>query len=142
MKQFFLFIWQLPQNLIGCLLWLISNYGSETVETYKGDKVKIHYSFLIKGSAVSLGNFIFLGRLYKNTKYETQVKKTASHEHGHQFQSKKLGWLYLFIVGIPSAVRNVYDRIAHKNWNYYDRIQWYYGSFPEKQADKYGGVDR
>ena len=41
-------------------------------------------------------------------------------------------WLYLIVIGIPSAARNLWDRIAHSEWDYADRIKWYYSSFPEK----------
>ena len=34
---------------------------------------------------------------------------TVSHEHGHQKQSMYLGWLYLLIIGLPSALRNITD---------------------------------
>ena len=52
------------------------------------------------------------------------------------------GPLYLLIIGLPSAIRNIYDRIAHRNWSVVDRTYWYYEGFPEKWADELGGVVR
>ena len=63
-------------------------------------------------------------------------RKTLMHEYGHAIQSIRRGWTYLFTVGIVSFVRNIYARIFHKN------TVWYYGSWPENEADKLGGVIR
>ena len=53
-----------------------------------------------------------------------------------------LGIMYLLIIGMSSFLRNIYDRIFHKKWLLTDRMTWYYSGFPEKQADKLGGVER
>lgn len=85
---------------------------------------------------MSLGNYI----VFAHNGYADD--DSIRHEYGHQIQSRRFGPLYLFIVGIPSFFRNIYDRVAHKNWTYEERVEWYYGGWPEKQADKYGGVHR
>lgn len=119
-----LYIHQLPQNLIGLLVIL-----------FTGAKENLGYWFTNKYSfGVSLGNYIIFGQ----TVNDTDVR----HEYGHQKQSEKLGWLYLLVVGLPSVVRNIWDRVAHKKWSYKKRNEWYYSGFPENWADKLGGVKR
>ena len=124
MKNILLYIWQLPQNLLGLLVILFSR-----AHTYKHMIWWTEYHF-----GVSLGRYIILN----STSDVTSVR----HEWGHQKQSLYLGWLYLLIIGLPSAVGNLYDRIAHKEWSYDDRINWYYNQPWEKWADKLGGVER
>lgn len=119
-----MYIWQLPQNLLGLLVILVT-----------GAKFHTKYWFTTRGDfGISLGNYIILGSCVN----DTDIK----HEQGHQKQSEKLGWLYLLVVGVPSIVRNIWDRIAHKKWSYRKRDEWYYSHFPEKQADELGGVKR
>lgn len=82
---------------------------------------------------VSLGKYIIIVR---------PSLTTLKHERGHRVQSRKLGPLYLFTVGIVSITRNIWDRLFHKKWCMYDRLSWYYGAWPENEADKLGGVKR
>lgn len=127
--QFLLHIWQLPQNLLGILIVLITDARhAQLLDYWWTDK----FSF-----GVSLGEYIIFGFKGNGIKVET-----LHHEQGHQKQSKYLGWFYLLIIGLPSLLGNIYDRIAHKNWNYRDRIKWYYNQPWEKWADKLGGVNR
>jgi len=135
MKKILIYVWQLPQHLLGLLL--IKTTGAGKKETsgitwYLFDK---NLNWLTRFfSGVSLGRYILLP--YKN---ETTVK----HEYGHSVQSLYLGWFYLLLAGIPSAVfNNLWDRVFHKSWTREDRNKWYYGRYPEKWADKLGGVKR
>ena len=128
-KDFMLFIWQLPQNLIGIAVIQFTKawYSVGWKGCYFTDKYDI---------GVCLGDFIIVS---KNDYNNTVV---MWHERGHQKQSQKYGWLYLLIVGVPSITRNIWDRIAHKKWSYKEREKWYYNHFPEKQADELGKVNR
>lgn len=130
-------MWQFLQNIIGFIFIKITNaQRSLKVVEDKTFDVYIARRFNSKWSGVSLGNYIVFA--YNRYADDDSIR----HEYGHQIQSKRLGPLYLFIVGLPSFIRNIYDRIAHKNWTYEERVKWYYGGWPEKQADKYGGVHR
>lgn len=119
----FNYLYQLPQNLLGLLVIFFSKAK---------EKNGIYYTTYRFG--VSLGKYIIVYKYCNDT--------SIQHEKGHQVQSKRLGWLYLIVIGLPSAIRNLYDRKFHKNWSYTRREIWYYSHFPEKQADKYGGVRR
>lgn len=139
MKNIILWLWQFPQNLIGFFLtrkpkkWFWYNCND-------GEKVKVYLTSNVFGCGVSLGNYIILDYdSYNNT----NISKTINHEHGHQKQSRYLGWFYLLFVGLPSAVfNNLWDRIFHKKWNSIKRMIWYYSRYPEKWADNLGGVIR
>ena len=47
-------------------------------------------------------------------------EKTIKHEYGHQKQSLYLGWFYLLIIGIPSFLGNIWDRIQQAGSNIAD----------------------
>lgn len=138
-KYFLLWIWQLPQNLIGFILTRNAKQYCEFVcNDY--EMVRVYYTNNVFGCGVSLGNYIILD--YKNY-YNKSIYITVCHEHGHQKQSRYLGWLYLFVVGFTSAVcNNLWDRLFHKKWSYKKRANWYYSRFPENWADKLGCVER
>lgn len=133
MLNFLKWVWQFPQNLIGFLM----TRKPEQVKEYKD--VKVYYTHNTLGCGVSLGNFIILDASFLNSKEEETVTK---HEYGHHRQSIYLGWLYLIVVGIWSAIRNRYHAWFHKSWDSIKAEAWYYGSYPENWADKLGGVER
>ena len=117
MRDILLYIWQLPQNLIGLLLLLIYK-GQEC--TYNGHKY--YYAPTMRG-AISLGSYIISSNHNGNT---------IKHEMGHRKQSLYLGWLYLIVIGIPSLLWAIYC-------NDYRR---YYRFYTEAWADKLAGIKR
>ena len=131
MKRTLLYLWQLPQNLLG---FLVLNLLDAYKPNFDFDaEIYLHYKTFF--SSVFLGNFIILnGYAY--------TKNTIRHEQGHQKQSLYLGWLYLIIIGLPSICGNIYDKIAHKKWPVEARTKWYYSQHWEAWADKLGGVKR
>ena len=65
------------------------------------------------------------------------------HEYGHSVQSRRLGPLYLAVIGIPSLVFcYLWDRLVHANWDMTEKIKWYYRQPTEHSADILGGVNR
>jgi hypothetical protein len=131
MKRVLLFIWQLPQNILGLLVILFTG----AFKTKDG-----RYWVTGKGGfGVSLGSFIIFGDM--NGRY-IPTEKSIQHEQGHQKQSLYLGPLYLIVVGIPSLLGNLWDRFFHGSWNYRAREKWYYSRYPENWADKLGNVIR
>jgi hypothetical protein len=124
------FIWQLPQHLLAMVLgrvWKPVGYS-----IYKEAKI---YWINKPGVGMSLGNYIFLD----GGSGDTDVK----HEYGHSLQSRRFGWFYLLIVGLPSMLCNsLWDRLFHGSWENSRREKWYYLRWPEKQADGLGGVTR
>jgi hypothetical protein len=130
MKKGLLYIWQLPQHLLALIL--IITWKPFVSEEYQHCTV---FRIKKKGMGVSLGKYIFLDEHYSKT--------AIKHEYGHSIQSRYFGWIYLLAIGIPSAVfNNLWDRLVHKNWSPNNRLKWYYRRYPEKWADKLGGVIR
>ena len=134
--SYLLWVWQLPQHLVGLfLIWVLKAERREHngITYWHYEQTSKFAEFLSGGS---LGMYILLPD-------RSDLDQTVPHEFGHSIQSAVLGPLYLIIIGISSAVfNNLWDRAFHKNWTYEQRIKWYYNRFPEKSADKLGGVVR
>lgn len=123
MKKVLLYIWEAPQNLLGLLLRLIyKGHDSE----YKDAIVR--RSTKMKGG-ISLGRYIIIN--------QWSTDKTVKYEYGHTIQSKRLGWFYLLLVGLPSIVwACLYGSVIKPTLN------GYYKFITECSADRLGGVDR
>lgn len=119
MVKILLYIWQLPQNLLGLIILLFLK--GEQKHNLNG--INFYYSNKFYGG-ISLGRYIILSNNWENS---------VKHEYGHCIQSKILGPLYLLIVGLPS--------ITHA-WLCKCRTHSYYDYWCEKWADKLGKVKR
>lgn len=138
-KNKLLWVWQFPQNIAG---FVLTRFDKATAQVAMNDRsvVTVHYTSNVFNCGVSLGKYVILD--YK-VYYGKKVYATWNHEHGHQKQSAMLGPLYLIVVGLTSAIfNNLWDRLFHKSWGETKRYNWYYNRFPEKWADKLGGVTR
>lgn len=123
MMRIILYLWQLPQNLLG-LLFLLFIRGEER---HSLGGIDFYYAKGFAGG-ISLGKYIILGEYY-----EEDVK----HEFGHSIQSKKWGWLYLPVVGLCSLTwAGLYGTLIKETLN------GYYKFWTERNADKLGGVKR
>ena len=128
MKKGLLYIWQLPQHLLGLLLIKVTDAGrwkTGGIVWYWFDENRNRFTRFFSG--VSLGRYILLP-------YGDMA--TIKHEHGHSKQSEYLGPLYLIVIGLPSATGNLLARVSEKVHRIYYRLPW------ERWADKLGGVDR
>lgn len=133
MKGILKFLWQLPQLLLGVIVWLFLSRDADVKFIYLNEKKTVwygieHYPWKLK-SGLSLACFIFVPK--------DADDKMILHEFGHSKQSLYLGWLYLLIIGIPSFIWACLYKIPaiNKRWNYYD-------FYTEKWADKLGGVKK
>ena len=134
-------VWQLPQNLIGFLLTRKYKYKSTRCmnkDVANGKWISVYYKSFFR-SGVSLGDYIILDYWYCGKACSTQI---IAHEYGHSKQSLILGWFYLLLIGLPSFISNIWDRLFHKKWTIDQREKWYYSRYPENWADKLGGVLR
>ena len=124
MIRFIIYLWQLPQCVVGFIYLMLSVYAGKTLSIEDDGQV-------IRGeklfNSVCLGELVFL---------KTQDENTRKHEMGHRKQSRILGPLYLLVVGLPSLCLNIIARFSPKV------RQNYFTYFPEKWADKLGGVER
>lgn len=96
LKKFGLYLWQLPQNIIGKILFIL--YSGTIINIDDNAKVKVSPN--MKGG-ITLGKYIVV----HNHKY-------IKHEYGHTIQSKYLGPLYLLVIGLPSILHAA----VHKLW--------------------------
>lgn len=121
MIKFILYIWQLPQNLIGLLILLFYKILGRILDSGSYEDAWTYVINHLGGSGLSLGYYIFLSKLHT----ETDVVK---HEYGHVMQSKILGPFYLFVIAIPSGLSTLF--------NFKDSSEFY----TEVWADKLGGL--
>lgn len=123
-----LLLYQLPQVLTG----LIGLAIFHNVKLYKNPYNSITvFSVTIPPmfgrACFSSGPFIFV--------CEGATDRTYLHETGHSQQSIYLGFLFHFVVSIPSICRFWYRKIMGKS------KAWYESGYPEKWANQLGGVD-
>jgi hypothetical protein len=127
------YFWQWPQTLLALIVIKITK--AKKLEKKHRDRAIYLISPKCYISGASFGEFIIVK--------DANSKILLDHEYGHSVQSRILGPLYLLAVGLPSAVfNNLWDRQFHRKWNNMDRLSWYYSRYPEKWADKLGGVKR
>lgn len=123
MKYLLMYLWQLPQNLLGALYRNLLAY-KEKVYIVNNTEDFTLYAKDTPGS-VTLGRHIFIS--------SRADSDTIKHEIGHVKQSQILGPLYLPLIGIPSILwAAVHEKIA-PNKSYY----WFY---TEKWANKIVGL--
>ena len=117
-----LFVWQIPQCLVG-LIYLLWYFLKGSPMTTDADIVQGEFF-----NSVSLGELVFV-------RFDAG-ENTRKHELGHRKQSRMLGPLYLFVVGLPSLCLNILFRIGIL------KRSDYFTHFPENWADRLGGVER
>lgn len=130
-----LYLYQLPQNLIGLIFsWLCSPVKHTfNLGKHRWTETQLNYtSWMDIGgkfhSGVCLGKYIFLCE-HRND-YDLTVER---HEYGHYRQSKILGPLYLIVIGLPSLIHAIWWKPGKGD---------YYSFFTERWADRLGGVKR
>lgn len=137
-KDILLWIWQLPQNIVGLFLLLIMGYEKKVIAN-NGNK--IYFSSRMSGG-ISLGKYSIISEYYirkcKTDKDILDLDVTKHEALGHGVQSRMFGPLYLLVIGLPSLIwASLYpSRIFPYTKN------GYYKFWTEKWADKLGGVER
>lgn len=123
MKKCLLYLWELPQNLVG-LLFLLFIKGETK---HRLENIRFFYAKSFPGG-ITLGEYIIVG---------TKQELTVRHEFGHVLQSRYLGPLYLLVIGLPSLIwAGLYGSVIEETHN------GYYRFYTEKWADKLGKVTR
>lgn len=125
LKSIILYVWQLPQNLVGLLVVAFTR-PSSVVPSPDGHSV-VRASYRMHGG-ISLGRYVTINTCQCTT-------ATIRHELGHCRQSRMLGPLYLLVIGLPSSLwAALHEKVAPER-SYY----WFY---TESWADRLGEVDR
>lgn len=126
MLHIVLYMWQLPQNLVGLLFMA---FLKPLVLLEDTGYAKVYRSNRMSGG-ISLGQYAFVSNV------GSRNENTIRHEGiGHPRQSRMLGPLYLIVIGLPSLLW----AWSH-NWIAAEKS--YYWFYTEKWADRLGGVER
>lgn len=113
-------IWQLPQLIVA--LFMLPFLGKLHLVANR------HFDFCYHGEKMSGG--ISLGPLAFVSTYLSKSQEGIAHEvDGHTKQSKILGPLYLFVIGIPSILNALFDF-----------TDCYYDFWTESWANKCAGL--
>ena len=136
LKLLFLFLWQLPQNIIGGIC-VLSYLHYRTFFTSDGEIVELYFKNCFNGG-ISLGDTIILDDVYWElfNLPDKALIMMIDHEHGHQKQSRILGPLYLILIGLPSLIGSIVFKVFKIDRRHYFKLPW------ERWADKLGGVKR
>ena len=119
-EMFIWFLWQLPQNLVALLMMPFLG----KMKLIRFDLYTFAFECEKMSGGISLGNFIFLSPT------SAQREATILHEYGHVLDSQKFGWLYLFVIGIPSLL-----------WaGFLSQDKCYYDFYTEKWANRNAGL--
>lgn len=121
-----LWIWQAPQNIVGLALRLW--YRGRVSHIFVLGNIRYWVVPDLPGGGISLASTIIVRY------YHLVAPEFYAHEYGHVKQSRILGPLYLFVIGIPSLLWACWYR-KHKRGSYY-------AFYTEKWADRLGGVIR
>lgn len=126
----FLFIWQLPQVLVGLVMLAVFHNCKLYTNPNSGISVfRINCNYAFGNACFSSGPFIVICS-------EDAGEDTVKHETGHSFQSLCLSWLYFIIIAIPSVCLFWYRKLNNKDSDFY------LSHFPENWAEKAGKTDR
>ena len=119
-----LWVWQLPQNIVGVIYGAILLSRAEVFVVDRGVEYNIVPSF---PGGISLGEYVIVNAYFLDNPH------MWLHEYGHCRQSAILGPLYLLAIGLPSLIWAALYKPEKGN---------YYDFYTEKWADKLGGVNR
>lgn len=125
--KWFLLPWIILQTLVGLDCFVYSKIRGYC-KRIKTDEGIVYYEVDNSNPCygVSLGLFVFLQQKYFGDKLAYR------HEWGHQIQSLILGPLYLLVIGLPSAITNLFKT--------YDTNIKYFNYPWEHWADFCGGI--
>jgi hypothetical protein len=128
-------LWELPQNALGVLVLGAVKLGGQAREVSRDQG---RWFVRTESLGISLGLFVFWSR--GGNRWFRADPLMKRHEHGHTFQSRRLGPLYLPLVGVPSVLRVLYAmtyrELTGRKW------RGYYAGYPERGADRLGGITR
>lgn len=97
--------WGLPMNILGLLAFCVLTSIGCPCHRYRK---AICIVFPKKFGAISLGMFMIRSAGHP---------ESCSHEYGHSIQNMKWGWLFPFVIGLPSLIRSQ-ARNFYYSWIY------------------------
>ena len=133
-------VWEAPQKALAHIVKWITK--AEKLDDVEINEDTVHLYFWNNGGGMSLSNHIFLPKKhFDKPMYEVMASKWhreyIAHEYGHTIQSRKLGPIYLLVIGLPSIIwAGCFENYRKKH-----NIS-YYSFYTERSADKLGGIKR
>lgn len=124
-----LWLWQLPQNLLGLLLGLYFEGADVKGEVIGKVMARVRLSSKMSGG-ISLGKYVYISP-------KMATGDCVQHELGHCQQSLILGPLYLLIIGLPSILWAGIHTLLVSRWTLDISYYWFY---TERWANKLGGL--
>lgn len=122
------FTWGLPMTLIGCVVAFILRSAGYVPQKYG---YCYHFEVGENWGGVNLGIFILTD--------VTSSEHTKSHEHGHAIQNCYWGFLFPFVIGLPSAIRYWYrEYLVSIKKRAYSELSEYDSLWIEGDATKRG----
>lgn len=104
--------WQLPQWLLGCCL---SQVMAQPGCSFSKEGVKVHA--VLQDGMLPLGTHLFLRACASSSEVD--------HGMAHCRQSRKLGWLYLPVIGVPMFVNWSLWKFCSKMGLRYDKSRFF-----------------
>ena len=130
MKEILLWLWQLPQNLLGLILVLIMR------PEYKYVLENGNFVFFAKrmSGGISLGKYSIISDYYHRGNQILNQNVVKHEAFGHGKQSRILGPFYLPVIGLPSIIWAwLYGTIIPYTKNGY--YKWYTEAWADKLAE-------
>lgn len=118
MKTLWAWVWELPQMLIGTVIYVVLLPFTKPLFKYNGTRVR-QFKKLNVGS-LSIGRYIFISYGYRFSKNET-FYKILEHEYGHIIQSRLVGPWFLIAIGLPSILRAMWFQVFNGRQSDYMR---------------------
>lgn len=131
--------WGLPLNIIGALAFIVCgaiNLWSSCIYNKTVFRIYRYRKAICIVAPKSFGG-IDLGMFFVRGKYDENV---CAHEYGHSIQNIQWGWLFIFVIGLPSLLRAAW-RMFYRRFIYNKtrkKLSDYYSIWFEKQASLYG----
>ncbi len=132
--QIFVWLWQLPQVIVGCLWCIIAR------PRYLYSHHHVHLFTCRFGGGVSFGPMAFYDERHREglLSRDPRVMPYLCHEYGHSMDSRLWGPLYLLVIGAPSGVHLWVRRWFKDRW---PRLENYYDFYTERRANKKAGLE-
>ena len=127
MKNVLLFIWQLPQNILGYIFFM---FKKNIVETEELNGLKIFWVRSKKITVICFGRYSFINEVYKKNSF------IKDNQIGMSKASEITGPFYLLIVLIPLLFKKIIlrIRILMSIMQMTDINEWYFKTYPNNLA--------
>lgn len=132
--QLFVWAWQLPQVIAGCVWCLVAR------PRYLYSHHHVHLFTCRFGGGVSFGPMAFYDERHRAglLSRDPRVMPYLTHEYGHSMDSRLCGPIYLLVIGLPSGLHLLVRRLFKARW---PQLENYYDFYTERRANRKAGIE-